>query len=177
MEFPPRFLTWHLRSTCPTSKDGLLAYSAPDIKHHTELILSRNMLGGKKAGRLWNVENQIEVLTYSDYCWMLIKKRVSYSSCRAPIDRGVPLSPSEENDFFAASMMSHSKSEPNSIALSTNVTDSPGRRTRATNQQVIILMVFSSGENEAWWVNDDPNIRWTTQSSSIEQNSKIGLDI
>lgn len=66
---------------------------------------------------------------------------------RAPIDRGVPLSPSEENDFFAASMMSHSKSEPNSIALSTNVTDSPGRRTRATNQQ-------TSSKNSDWGVSD-----------------------
>jgi len=55
---------------------------------------------------------------------------------RAPIDRGVPLSPSEEDhDFFAASMMSHSKSEPNSIAKHTQATDSPGRRTRGVHQK------------------------------------------
>jgi len=56
---------------------------------------------------------------------------------RAPIDRGVPLSPSEEtNDFFATSMMSHSKSEPHSIAKHAQPTDSPGRRNRGAGKEV-----------------------------------------
>merc|ERR1719209_1488964 len=68
-------------------------------------------------------------------------------------DRGMPLSPTEENDFFASSM-SHSRSEPNSIALSANVTDSPGRRTRGASQKVNRVQAESSSKTSDWGAAD-----------------------
>lgn len=94
---------------------------------------------------------------------------------RNPIDRGVPLSPSEENDFFASSMMSHSKSEPNSIALSAQATDSPARRARQANQQS--AKTSDWGGSDGWEDWDDGEKPKSTKSKTKEpKNDDDGWD-
>jgi len=89
---------------------------------------------------------------------------------RAPIDRGVPLSPSEEsNDFFATSMMSHSKSEPHSIAKHAQPADSPGRRNRGGGKDVNRTQPTKAANQTSDWGTTDGWDDWDATEKPKEE--------